>query len=86
MSMDRAGVEWAERVDGALSELSATHRSDAIKLRRQLAEVESVSIDSRRRTLSPARSDSAPPSFYSSAAAARVSVSSSPSRSSAAAE
>ena len=86
MSMDRAGVEWAERVDGALSELSATHRSDAIKLRRQLAEVESVSIDSRRRTLSPARSDSAPPSFYSSAAAARVSASSSPSRSSAAAE
>ena len=51
-------MEWAVRVDAALNDLAATQRANAGKLRRQVADVELDSINTRR--WSPARSASSP--------------------------
>jgi hypothetical protein len=51
-------MEWAVRVDAALSDLTATQRANAGSLRRQLADVELESMNSHRQLSSPSRSAS----------------------------
>lgn len=52
------GLDWSDRIDGALSELAGAQRSNAVHLRQQLARVETASSEGRRRTLSPLRTPS----------------------------